>query len=41
MACEQICSIINNAVCMNLCAMGLEPSGYNLVSRGDYWLLIH
>ena len=41
MTCEQICSIINNAVCMNLCAMGLAPSGYSLVSSGNYWLLIH
>jgi len=26
---------------MNLCAMGLEPSGYRLTKLGSYWLLTH
>ncbi len=26
---------------MNLCAMGLEPSGYSLTKQENYWLLTH
>jgi len=26
---------------MNLCAMGLEPSGYRFTKQGNYWLLTH
>lgn len=41
MGCNQLCSIINNDICMNLCAMGLEPSGYSLTKQRGYWLLTH
>ena len=41
MSCNQLCTIINNSICMNLCAMGLEPSGYRLTKQGSYWLLTH
>ncbi|MEZ9820083.1 hypothetical protein AB4238_05585 [Shewanella sp. 10N.286.45.A1] len=41
MSCNQLCTIINNSICMNLCAMGLEPSSYRLTKQGNYWLLQH
>lgn len=41
MSCYQLCSLVNDSICMNLCTMGLEPSGYYLTKQGDYWLLQH
>ncbi|MCU7988206.1 hypothetical protein [Shewanella sp. SW24] len=41
MTCHQICALVNDSVCMNLCILDLNPRGYYLVEHGKFWQLCH
>lgn len=41
MTCHRLCDLVNDAVCMNLCALALDPKHYYLILQGQYWYLYH
>ena len=41
MACNQICELLNDNICMNICALSLYPKNYKFTLTGAHWYLKH
>lgn len=41
MACNQICELLNDNICMNICALSLDAKDYEFTLTGSHWYLTH
>lgn len=41
MACNAICTLLNDDICMNLCVLALDPSLYYTEVRGEWCYVLH
>ena len=41
MACNAICTLLNDDICMNLCVLSLNPSLYYTELRGKWCYVLH
>ena len=41
MACNAICTLLNDDICMNLCVLALDPSQYYTDIQGEWCYVLH
>ncbi|WP_157582412.1 hypothetical protein [Shewanella woodyi] len=41
MACNEICELLNDNICMNICALSLDPKRYQFSLTNEHWYLRH
>jgi hypothetical protein len=41
MACNAICALLNDDICMNLCVLALDPCLYYIESSGGWCYVLH
>ncbi len=41
MSCNQICELLNDNICMNICALSLDPKRYEFSLTGEHWYIKH